>query len=267
VRAASTPYVEPRISRLRQALDSGIPTRAAKVALGAAAVLALALLQSRLLWSARDTSSFVPARHASIAQSALRQPVEPMPPVEPRTRPAAVARSAPPTPVKIEAARPQAAAPAPSRPAPPRPEPPRPEPPRSARAAQARVQPAIHVAAQSTRPLAPERAASGDTAAIRSVLKRYGTAFSGLDAQAVSEVWPTVDTKALDKTFDALQTQAVSFDTCDISVTVGAAAASCQGTLRYVKVGSRSSRSERHIWQFSLRKGGEGWVISRVQSR
>ena len=83
----------------------------------------------------------------------------------------------------------------------------------------------------------------------------------------MSEVWPTVDTKALGRTFDTLETQAVSFDSCDISVTVGAAAASCQGTLRYVKTGSRNPHSERHVWQFSLRKGGEGWVISRVQSR
>ncbi len=99
------------------------------------------------------------------------------------------------------------------------------------------------------------------------MLRRYGTAFSGLDANAVSEVWPTVDANALGKTFDSLETQAVSFDSCDISITVGAAAASCEGTLRYVRAGSRNRHNERHVWQFSLRKGGEGWVISRVQSR
>ncbi len=111
-------------------------------------------------------------------------------------------------------------------------------------------------------------AAVREIAAIRSVIARYGDAFSGLDALAVGEVWPSVDGRALDRAFRGLEEQGVAFDDCDITVNGGEAAATCRGTVRYVtRIGNRTPRTERRTWQFALRQTGTAWVIDRVNSR
>ena len=100
------------------------------------------------------------------------------------------------------------------------------------------------------------------------VLTRYRSAFSDLDAAAVSQVWPNVDSSALARAFRGLEEQGIAFDACAIQVTGASAAASCGGTVRYVtKVGSKEPRTERRRWQFTLGKVRDLWMIQTVESR
>jgi len=113
-------------------------------------------------------------------------------------------------------------------------------------------------------PPAPAR----DAADIQTVLTRYTSAFSDLDAAAVSRVWPTADSRSLARAFRGLEEQGLAFDNCDIQVTGISAVASCDGTVRYVtKVGSKDPRTERRRWQFTLDKVRDLWMIQTVESR
>jgi hypothetical protein len=101
------------------------------------------------------------------------------------------------------------------------------------------------------------------------VIGRYRSAFNSLDAQAAHQVWPTVNQSTLDRAFDQLQEQSLSFDRCTIAVKGTLASANCSGTTRFVpRVGSRSAQTQRRQWNFSLRKAYEGgWLIQNVEAR
>jgi hypothetical protein len=106
-----------------------------------------------------------------------------------------------------------------------------------------------------------------DNNAIRDVLGRYRSAFNTLDARAAQQVWPSVDTRTLDRAFGQLQQQNVSFDRCTIAVKGSSAEANCNGTTRFVpRVGSRSEQTESRQWNFSLRKANSGWQIQDVDA-
>ena len=126
-------------------------------------------------------------------------------------------------------------------------------------------------AVPATAPTAPRAAPPTrelEARAIESVLSRYRTAFNELDAGAASAVWPSVNEKNLARAFESLADQRVSFDNCRIEVTASLAEAACNGSARYVpKVGSRTPKAESRQWNFSLRKGGTGWLIDRVDAR
>ena len=108
-----------------------------------------------------------------------------------------------------------------------------------------------------------------ESSAIRDVLGRYRSAFNALDAKAAQQVWPTVNPRTLDRAFGQLQEQNVSFEKCTIEVKALIAAASCNGTTRFVpKVGSRSAQAGPRQWNFILRKASSGgWQIQEVQAR
>jgi hypothetical protein len=110
-------------------------------------------------------------------------------------------------------------------------------------------------------------AAAGDTLAIQAVIGRYQTAFSNRNAQLAKSVWPSLDERKLEKAFEQLDQQEISFDACTFEVSGGGAAAACQGHARYVrKVGNRSERVETRRWVFRLTNTSEGWTISTVQT-
>jgi hypothetical protein len=120
-------------------------------------------------------------------------------------------------------------------------------------------------AAASAAVIAPPRA---DENRVAQVLNRYASAYGSLDASAAHAVWPSVDERALARAFSSLQSQTVSFDTCDINVVGTTANASCRGHASYVaKVGSREPRSEARTWNFALRRGGDGWTIENAEAR
>lgn len=115
---------------------------------------------------------------------------------------------------------------------------------------------------------APPRDGSADERAVRAVVDRYARAFSNLDVRATGAVWPTVDAKALARSFDRLDQQQIQFSSCQITVTGILADASCAGQTSYVpKIGRKSEHVESHQWNFTLHKADSGWVITAVRSK
>jgi hypothetical protein len=103
---------------------------------------------------------------------------------------------------------------------------------------------------------------------VQDVLRRYAQAYGQLNASAAREVWPTVDEKALARAFQGLESQAVSFNDCEIQIRGTVANASCRGQASYVgKVGSREPRTEPRTWRFDLRRDGDAWTIENAETR
>ncbi len=114
---------------------------------------------------------------------------------------------------------------------------------------------------------APAEPAVRDETVVLSVLQRYETAYSNLDAAAASAVWPAVDRSALARAFNGLASQRVSLGDCDISVNGPSARATCSGSATWrPKVGG-GSHTENRRWNFELRKAGENWKIERAVIR
>ena len=111
-------------------------------------------------------------------------------------------------------------------------------------------------------------ATAGAAVDIQTTLTRYRHAFSGLDAEAVTQVWPSADSNGLRRAFRGLQEQDLSFDDCDVRIAGTSAEAVCQGTVRYVaKVGSKTPRVHRGQWRFDLQHLADAWVIAKVESK
>ncbi|MBA2356027.1 MAG: hypothetical protein H0V80_15355 [Acidobacteria bacterium] len=104
---------------------------------------------------------------------------------------------------------------------------------------------------------------------IHAVLRQYASAYRRLDAAAARAVWPSLDTRALARAFDGLQSQQLVFDRCDVSVSGAKAQAACHGSATYVpRVGDRSPRTDARQWSFQLeRVDGEQWRILTASMR
>jgi len=104
---------------------------------------------------------------------------------------------------------------------------------------------------------------------VAQVLDQYARAYAQLDVTAARRVWPTVDGRALARAFASLQSQEVSFENCNVSVSGVTATASCRGRATYVgKVGNRDKKTEARQWTFELRRNVEdGWQIERAQAQ
>jgi hypothetical protein len=77
-----------------------------------------------------------------------------------------------------------------------------------------------------------------------------------------------VDERNLNRAFERLEQQDVSFDGCQIDVHDARAVATCNGTARYVpRVGSRTPRVDRRQWRFNLVKVRDEWLIGAVEAR
>jgi hypothetical protein len=106
-----------------------------------------------------------------------------------------------------------------------------------------------------------------DEERVRLTLQRYRSAYEGLDARLASAVWPTVNQSALERAFQGLESQRLTFDACAVQLRGGAATAVCRGTTRYVpKVGSREPHVEPRVWNFTLRKSGDDWTIENARA-
>ena len=105
-------------------------------------------------------------------------------------------------------------------------------------------------------------------AAVESVLGRYASAFSSLDAQGAKAVWPSVNQRNLERAFGNLEEQEFNLGSCDIMVLPPRALAQCSGSARYTpKVGNRRERTESRHWTFRLAQSGQDWSIESVESR
>jgi len=105
-------------------------------------------------------------------------------------------------------------------------------------------------------------------APIRAVLDAYRLAYDHRDADAVADVWPGANTKALSKAFEQLEEQSLQFDSCAIHATGPVAEASCTGTALYIpSVGKRTEHVDARKWNFQFRQVKGVWVITSATSR
>lgn len=111
-------------------------------------------------------------------------------------------------------------------------------------------------------------AAASDRAAIDRVLGTYQQSYSSLDAGMVSTIWRGLDTRGLQRAFNGLDSQRMSFEHCDVHVGGDTAKASCTGVLDYVrKIGQPNPLQKRLSWNFELQRTGDRWLISGVDAR
>jgi tetratricopeptide (TPR) repeat protein len=102
---------------------------------------------------------------------------------------------------------------------------------------------------------------------VRRALQQYRSAYENLDARSAQAVWPRVDEIALQRAFDGLASQRLTFDDCQVQVSGTFGSAQCRGSARYVpKVGSREPRVEPRVWTFGLRKTGDEWQIETARA-
>ena len=106
-----------------------------------------------------------------------------------------------------------------------------------------------------------------ESSSVRSVLAKFERAYSSLDADAASAVWPGVDRSALARAFHGLASQHVSLHSCDVTVTGAAAYAQCSGTATWVPKVGGGARTAARQWNFELRKREGDWEIERAVAR
>ena len=104
-----------------------------------------------------------------------------------------------------------------------------------------------------------------DRASIERVLQAYRDAYDRLDAPAAAVIWPGVDTRALNRAFNSLTEQDVSFERCDLDIAGVKANAKCTGEIRYVRrIGDQNPRVRRLSWSFAFERVSDRWQIAQV---
>jgi hypothetical protein len=99
-------------------------------------------------------------------------------------------------------------------------------------------------------------------------LKRLQLGYARRDAALVKQVWPSVDVRALERAFDGLQSQSVTFEQCETRVTTPTGEMQCRGVTTYVpRIGGQYRRTESRQWRFRMEKQGENWIIDSVTAR
>lgn len=107
-------------------------------------------------------------------------------------------------------------------------------------------------------------AALPEESIVLDVLERYERAYSRLDADAASAIWPKVNRGALARAFDGLASQRVSLGSCEVDIKGAAASATCSGTATWEPKIGGGRRTEARRWNFELRKAGGAWRIERA---
>jgi len=106
-----------------------------------------------------------------------------------------------------------------------------------------------------------------DRSLVDQTLQRYRRAYNRLDAQSAHAAYPAVNTNALARAFDSLESQSLAFENCDIDLQGLYATATCHGTSLYVpKIGNRAPRIEPRVWTFMLRKDEGDWKIQSART-
>jgi len=106
-----------------------------------------------------------------------------------------------------------------------------------------------------------------DRILVDQTLQRYRRAYNKLDARSAQAVYPAVNENALARAFDNLESQMLSFDSCDIDLQGRYAAVTCHGSSRYVpKIGNHEPRIESRVWSFTLRKDEGDWKIENARA-
>jgi hypothetical protein len=114
-------------------------------------------------------------------------------------------------------------------------------------------------------PVKPE---AGDIDSIAAVLGQYRRALTELDSAAVAAVWPTVDRQALNREFNGLSRQEITFTSCQMSVNGALGSAACTGqALLIAKAGNRTPAPTERRWEFQLRKSVDTWRIEAATAK
>ncbi|MEQ1728169.1 MAG: hypothetical protein ABL982_07280 [Vicinamibacterales bacterium] len=119
-------------------------------------------------------------------------------------------------------------------------------------------------------PSVPATPPVGDEDLVLRTLQQYRRAYDTLDARAAEAIWPGVDSAALQRAFDGLVSQRLTFQSCQLQVNGPGASAACRGTARYTpRMGSGVARDEPRNWRFALRKTatGEWQIVSALVAR
>jgi hypothetical protein len=125
----------------------------------------------------------------------------------------------------------------------------------------------VPTSAPAPAPPLPPSPEARETAAVETLLERYRLAFSTLNS-GVSDFWPGVNSRALDKAFNELEQQRFEFNQCRVQLNGAQAEATCTGTATFVpKVGNKTPRTQSRLWSFRLVRAGNRWIIDSVQSR
>lgn len=132
----------------------------------------------------------------------------------------------------------------------------------------------VATAALPTRPVTESRTfeAAPDiqeqTQIVLEVLNRYTRSFETMDVWATKAVYPSVDDRALQKAYRALDSQQVRLSNCGVSIDGPDANARCRGSATYrQKVGSRTVHLNDLEWMFTLSRDDAGWQIVNANVR
>jgi hypothetical protein len=105
-----------------------------------------------------------------------------------------------------------------------------------------------------------------DDRLVRDTLQRYRLAYEGLNARSAREVWPAVDEPALERAFEGLASQTLTFNECAVQLHGAVATARCRGSATYTpRIGNRETHVEPRVWNFTLRKVDAGWQIDAAR--
>jgi hypothetical protein len=113
---------------------------------------------------------------------------------------------------------------------------------------------------------APAPAPVDETARVRSVLSRFETAYSELNARAAQAVWPGVDGRSLARAFQGLEAQRLSLGQCALAIDGVTARAECDGSATWTPKIGGGTRTEARHWKFELQNTGGAWQIVTAAS-
>lgn len=108
-----------------------------------------------------------------------------------------------------------------------------------------------------------------DLERIERLLDRWRAAWTARDVAALRDVQPTLDVAKYSSAFGDLESQEVRLSGCRTQIDPAGqtASAECDRYLRAVPRGARPPAPETRRCAFSLSKGGDSWIISRVTCR
>ena len=123
----------------------------------------------------------------------------------------------------------------------------------------ASLAPGLTAATTAAKP-APSR--SGDDAEVKRALSRFQVAYNALDVNGTRVVWPTVDTAALARVFQSLDSQRLELTGCQVATAGERAQAVCTGQARMVpKAKGKGPRVESRQWTFDLKRSIDRWDV------
>jgi hypothetical protein len=112
------------------------------------------------------------------------------------------------------------------------------------------------------------RTASEEEELVRRLLDEYTGAFERLDVRATKALYPSVDGKALQRAFEQIESQRVTFEDCGITISGSTANARCRGSATYQpRIGTRRVQIALREWTFDLSKQDTSWRIVNTYVR